>query len=250
MHTGNNFDLETVGMWAKSHPDFGSALAWRLSEEGELQVKGGSGFSGYYKNEGATKKSVADGWFMTGDAVRVRNDGQLLYLDRVTDLRQLSTGHRFPPQFIETRLRFSPFIKEIIAIGDENMPYVSAMINIDPENAGRWAEKNGFAYSTFTDLSQLKEVRKLISEEVAHVNSMLDKEAAVKYFINLPKELDPDESELTRTRKLRRGFLEDKYRDMISAIYTGKKDIDTEIPIKYQDGREAMLRAKVFINKA
>jgi long-chain acyl-CoA synthetase len=249
VHTGSRFDLETVGMWAISHPKFGPSFAWRLSDDGELQVKGGSGFSGYYRNEEATRKSLTDdGWFRTGDAVRMRDDGQLIYLDRVSDLRQLSTGHRFPPQFIETRLRFSPFIKDVMTLGDENKPYVSAMVNIDPENTGRWAEKNGITYATFTDLSQLKEIRDLISKEVAHVNSMLDKEAAVKYFINLPKELDPDESELTRTRKLRRGFLEEKYEDMVDAIYTGKKDFDTEIPIKYQDGREGLLKAKVFIN--
>jgi len=249
VHTGSRFDLETVGMWAISHPKFGPPFAWRLSDEGELQVKGGSGFSGYYRNEEATRKSLTDdGWFRTGDAVRMRDDGQLIYLDRVSDLRELSTGHRFPPQFIETRLRFSPFIKDVMTLGDENKPYVSAMVNIDPENTGRWAEKNGITYATFTDLSQLKEIRDLISKEVAHVNSMLDKEAAVKYFINLPKELDPDESELTRTRKLRRGFLEEKYKDMVDAIYTGKKDFDTEIPIKYQDGREGLLKAKVFIN--
>ena len=251
LHTGINFDLETVGLWAKSHPDFGPPSAWRLSDEGELQIKGGSGFSGYYNNEKATKKSMTDdGWFMTGDAVRVMDDGQLLYLDRLSDLRQLSTGHRFPPQFIETRLRFSPFIKDIMTLGDGNKPYVAAMVNIDPDNTGRWAEKNGIAYATFTDLSQLKEVRELISKEVTHVNGMLEKGAAVKHFINLPKELDPDESELTRTRKLRRSFLEDKYKEMIDAIYSGKKDLDAKIPIKYQDGREGMLRAKVFINNA
>lgn len=249
VHTGSRFDLETVGMWAISHPKFGPAFAWQLSDEGELHVKGGSGFSGYYRNEEATRKSLTDdGWLRTGDAVRVRDDSQLIYLDRVSDLRQLSTGHRFPPQFIETRLRFSPFIKDVMVLGDGNKSYVSAMVNIDPENTGRWAEKNGFSYATFTDLSQLKEVRELISEEMAHVNSMLDKEAAVKYFINLPKELDADEAELTRTRKLRRGFLEDKYKVMIDAIYMGKQDLDTEIPIKYQDGREGMLKAKVFIN--
>ena len=249
LHTGLNFDLETVGMWAKSHPDFGPSFAWRLSDEGELQVRGGSGFSGYYNNEKATKKTMTDdGWFMTGDAVRVMDDGQLLYLDRVSDLRQLSTGHRFPPQFIETRLRFSPFIKDIMTLGDENKPNVAAMVNIDPDNTGRWAEKNGIAYTTFTDLSQLKEVRELISKEVTHVNGMLEEGAAVKYFVNLPKELDPDESELTRTRKLRRSFLEDKYKGMVDAIYSGKKDLDAKIPIKYQDGREGMLKTKVFIN--
>jgi long-chain acyl-CoA synthetase len=249
IHTGNKFDLETVGMWAKSHPHFGSEFTWRLSDEGELQVKGGSGFSGYYKNEEATKKALTDdGWFKTGDSVRVRDDGQLIYLDRLADLRKLANGYRFPPQFIETRLRFSPFIKDVMVLGDENKSFVSALVNIEPENTGRWAEQNGFAYATFSELSQLKEVRDLIKKEVVYVNSMLDKDQTIKSFINLPKELDPDEAELTRSRKLRRDFLEDKYKNIIVAIYAGKNDVDTEIPIKYQDGREGLLKAKVFIN--
>jgi len=250
VHTGNHFDLETVGRWAESDPNFGPAFKWLISEEGELQVKGGSGFRGYYNNPEATEKAFSKGWFKTGDSVRVRDDGQLVYLDRVSDLSTLSTGHKFPPQFIETRLRFSPFIKDVMTLGDTQKPYVAALVNIDPENAGRWAEKHGIAYTTFTDLSQLPQIRELIAGEIIKVNEMLDKEAVVKQFINLPKELDPDESELTRSRKLRRNFLGEKYQELIQGIYSGQKHVKSEIPIKYQDGRVGTLKATVLINSA
>ena len=248
-HMGTKFDLETLGTWYRSHPDVGPPFEWRLSKEGELQVRGGAGFQGYYKNPEGTQGTQDEGWFKTGDAVRMTDDGQLIYLDRVSDLRQLSNGYSFPPQFIETRLRFSPFIKDAIILGDKEKAYVSAFINIDSENTGRWAEKNNIAYSTFPDLSQNEKVRGLIGREVSQVNRMLDAGARVKYFINLPKELDPDEAELTRTRKLRRGFLEQKYGEMIQNIYKEIKEFMTEIPVKYQDGRTGMVKATVFVNQ-
>lgn len=247
-HMGSKFDLETLGTWYISHPDLGPPFEWRISKEGELQVRGGAGFQGYYKNPEGTQKAQDEGWFKTGDAVRMTDDGQLIYLDRVSDLRQLSNGYNFPPQFIETRLRFSPFIKDVIILGDKEKSYVSALINIDAENTGRWAEKNGIAYSTFPDLSQNEKVRNLITREISHVNQMLDPGARVKYFINLPKELDPDEEELTRTRKLRRGFLEEKYGEMIQNVYGGIEEFMIEIPVKYQDGRTGVVKANVFVN--
>jgi len=248
IHMGSKFDLETLGKWFISHPDFGPPLEWRISNEGELQTRGGAGFKGYYKNSEGTQKACDEGWFKTGDSVRITDDGQLVYLDRVSDLREISNGYRFPPQFIETRLRFSPFIKDVIILGDTEKPYVSALINIDAENTARWAEKNSIAYSTFLDLSQNEKVRNLITQEVFSVNQMLDTEAKVKYFINLPKELDPDEDELTRTRKLRRDFLEKKYREMIQNVYGGIKKMMIEIPVKYQDGRMGVVKGEVDVN--
>ncbi len=247
-HMGDKFDLETLGTWYKSHPDIGPPFEWRVTKEGELQVRGGAGFQGYYRDPEKTREALDEGWFKTGDAVRMTDDGQLIYLDRVKDLRELSNGYRFPPQFIETRLRFSPFIKDAIILGDKEKPYVSALINIDSENTGRWAEKNNIAYATFPDLSQNKQVRELVRGELYRVNQMLDPGSRVKSFINLPKELDPDEAELTRTRKLRRGFLEEKYGEMIGNIYEGVNEFKTEIPVKYQDGRTGVVRADVFVN--
>jgi long-chain acyl-CoA synthetase len=171
----------------------------------------------------------------------------MVFLDRVSDLRSLSSGHFFPPQFIEIRLRFSPYIKDVIVIGDETKPFVSALINIDAEIVGRWAEKNGLAYSTFPDLSQMPQVGELIRQEVGKVNRFLEEKSRVKKFVNLPKELDPDEAELTRTRKLRRDFIENRYAPLIQAIYGDREELVTEVPVKYRDGRTGMVRTSTRI---
>lgn len=237
-HMGNHFDVATVGRFMPVHPALGQPMEWRVDGvTGELMLRGGVGFQGYYKNPEATAEAQRDGWYLSGDAVAVREDGELVYLERVRDMRSLSTGARFPPQFIETRLRFSPFIKDAMCLGDETKPFVAALINIDSETVGRWAEQRGIAYATFPDLSQKAEVRELIRQEILKVNRDLGDEAKVKRFANLPKELDPDEAELTRTRKLRRSFLEERYSGLIEAIYQQKAEYVTEVPVKYRDGR-------------
>ena len=247
-HMGDKFSLETLGRWYTSHPDFGPPLEYKISEKGELLVRGATGFPGYYKKPEATEEAMAGGWYHTGDAVSMTEDGEMVYLDRVKDLRKLSGGHPFPPQYIETRLRFSPYIKDVIIMGDENKDFVSSMINIDAENMGRWAEKRAIPYTTFADLSQNAQVRRIIQEEVEKVNRALDEGSRVKRFVNLPKELDPDEAELTRTRKLRREFIEERYKDIIQAIYDGDDELESEIPVKYRDGRTAVVKNTTYIN--
>jgi long-chain acyl-CoA synthetase len=247
-HQGEAFDLETVGQWMPVLPRFGPPLQWKLTEEGELLVRGGSGFSGYYKNPEASVDRLLDGWFRTGDAVNMTDKDELVYLERVGDMRQLSTGHRYPPQYIETRLRFSPFIKEAMTLGGEDKPFVAAFINIDARTLGSYAEKMRISYTTFTDLSQNDRIRELIKGEIARVNYFLPEASRVKRFINLPKELDPDEDELTRTRKIRRRFLEEKYKDSVAAIYSGQTEFRAAVRVKYQDGRTAVLNAVVYIN--
>jgi long-chain acyl-CoA synthetase len=172
---------------------------------------------------------------------------EMVYLDRLDDMRRLSTGHSYPPQFIENRLRFSPFIKEVMTLGDEKKPFVAAMINIDIGTIGPWAEQRRIGYTTFTDLSQNQKVRELIRSEIEKVNYFLPEGSKVRRFFNLPKELDPDEDELTRSRKIRRGFLEEKYADFIQAIYDGKGEFQARVPVKYQDGRTGILNAVVHI---
>jgi long-chain acyl-CoA synthetase len=247
-HRGDLFDPETLGQWYTSHPDFGPPLEHRLDENGGLQVRGASGFSGYYKNEAGTQEAVRDGWYITGDAARMKENGDLIFLDRVKDLKQLSSGHHFPPQFIETRFRFSPFIKDGMVLGDEQKPFVAALINIDSETVGRWAERQGIPYTTFPDLSQKPEVCDLIRGELERVNRNLDGPSRVKRFVNLPKEFDPDEAELTRTRKLRRGFLEERYSGLIQAVYSGQKIYEAEVPVKYRDGRTGLVKTNTRIN--
>ena len=246
-HIGDAYDLETVGMWDPVHPRFGPPLEYKLTEEGELLVRGGSSFAGYYKNPEATEKRMAGGWYHTGDALHMTDKGEMVYLDRLEDMRKLSNGHSYPPQFIENRLRFSPFIKEVMTLGDEAKGFVSAMINIDIGTVGPWAEQRSIGYTTFTDLSQNPKVRELIRSEVAKVNYFLPEGSKVARFFNLPKELDPDEDELTRSRKIRRSFLEQKYADFIGAIYDEKVEFNAVVPVKYQDGRTGTLNATVFI---
>lgn len=247
-HEADNFNPETLGKWYKSHPGFGPPLEWRIDDNKELLVRGGCGFLGYYKNEKATAESQKDGWFLTGDAVKMLDNGELVFLDRVKDLKELATGYLFPPQFIETRLRFSPYIKEAMVLGDENKPFVSALVNIDSENVGQWAEKHGIPYTTFPDLSQNTQVCDLIQNEIARINQMLDPESRIKRFVNLPKELDPDEAELTRTRKLRRGLLEERYGKLIAAIYASETHFETEVTVKYRDGRTGVVKNQTRIN--
>lgn len=247
MHMGDTYDLETVGKWMPIHPHFGPPLEFKLSDEGELLVKGGSGFSGYYRDPESSAKKIVDDFYTMGDAVHMTDKNEMVYLDRLDDMRKLAGGHSYPPQFIETRLRFSPFIKEVMTLGDETRPFVSAMINIDMGTVGPWAEQKSIGYTTFTDLSQNERVRELIREEVAKVNYFLPEGSKVVRFFNLPKELDPDEDELTRSRKIRRSFLEEKYIDFITAVYDGMDEFEAKVPVKYQDGRTGVLNASVYI---
>ncbi|SNR53507.1 AMP-dependent synthetase/ligase [Blastococcus mobilis] len=245
LHQGDTYNVETVGHWMKTRPAIGPPLESRISEEGELQVRGGAGFSGYYNQpEKSAAKYTPDGWFQTGDAVTVTDDGELVFLERLEDMRRLATGVPFPPQFIEIRLRFSPYIRDVMVLGDETRDFVAALVNIDGEMIGNWAEERGIGYTTFQDLSQKPQVRELIRREIDRISELLPEGSRVRRFINLPKELDADEGELTRTRKLRRDFLEVRYKDLIEGIYDGSSTVDVEIPITYQDGRKGVLRAK------
>lgn len=247
-HMGDSYRLETSGRWMQANPAYGDPLEFRIAEDGELHVRGGSGFGGYFrKPEKTAEAQTKDGWYATGDAVSMTDDGELVFLDRVKDMRHLSNGHSYPPQFIETRLRYSPFIKDLMILGDQTRPFVAALINIDMEVLSRWVEENQLSFSTYTDLSQKPEILELIRAEVARINVLLPEGSRVRRFANFPKELDPDEGELTRSRKLRRVFLEERYADLVEAIYDGNDSVDLEIAVTYQDGRQGVLRARVAI---
>ncbi|WP_342640147.1 AMP-dependent synthetase/ligase [Rhodoligotrophos ferricapiens] len=248
IHQGERYNLETVGHWLTSHPEAGEALSWKVSERGELLLRGGSFFQGYYRLPEKSAERMVDGWYQTGDAVSQTDSGELVFLERVDDLRKLRSGESFPPQFIETRLRFSPFIKDIMTLGDETRDFIGALINIDMGVVSRWAEDRNIGFSTFTDLSQKPEVAALIRDEIKRVNQFLPESSRVRRFANFPKELDPDEGELTRTRKLRREFLEQRYKTLIDGIYSGAPSVRIEVPVTYQDGRRSTLVASVAIH--
>jgi len=219
----------------------------KISEEGEILVKSDYCFSRYYKNPEATATAVVDGWWHSGDACSIDEEGQIIFMDRVSELGQLRSGEKYSPQYIESGLRFSTYIKDSMAIGDKTRDFVTAIIIIDFENVGRWAEINRVPYTTFTDLSQKDEVAQLIRQDVERVNRTLPEVAKVKRYALLHKEFDPDEEDLTRTRKLKRVALEKRYKDLVEAMYTGKQELEVEAEITYQDGRKALLKTVLKI---
>lgn len=240
LHVGEDCKFETVGVAPPG-------IEIRIAQDGEILVKGPTVFCGYYKNPEATAKALSDGWFHTGDAGYLRDDRHLIYLDRVKDLIQLATGDRFSPQYIEGRLKFSPYIKDVMAIGGQQRPYVTAIVNIDFANVARWAEKNRIAFTTYVDLTQKAEVYELIRRDVERVNQSLPPPARVRKFVLLHKEFDPDDAELTRTRKLRRGFMEERYREMIDTMYADGAEVRVKAAVKYRDGRTGTLETAVRV---
>jgi len=240
VHIGDDVKFETVGV-----PPPGVQV--RITEEGEIAVKSASVFQGYYKDPEATARALKDGWFHTGDAGYLRDDGHLVYLDRMKDLIELGSGNKFSPQYIEGRLKFSPYIKDVMVIGGRERMFVTAIINIDFANVGHWAEKRRIPYTTFVDLSQKPEVYDLIKQDVLRVNENLPPPARVKSFVLLHKEFDPDEGDLTRTRKLRRNVMEERYRDLIEAMYSDKDEVRVSAPVKYRDGRTGVIETSVRV---
>jgi long-chain acyl-CoA synthetase len=190
----------------------------RISEGGEILVAGESVFLGYYKNPEATARALDDGWLRTGDAGLLEPDGHLVMIDRVTDVLRMADGSRFSPALIENKLKFSPFVREAVVVGEER-PYVVALIQIDMGNVGSWAETHRLPFTTFKDLSGKPEVAALIAEAVARVNQSVPEAARIREFALFDKELDADDGELTRTQKVRRSTILTKYRDMIERLY-------------------------------
>lgn len=239
IHREDDIDFTSVGL-----PIEGTEI--KITEDNEIISKSDAVFVGYYNDEEATKETVRDGWLYSGDAGYFDENGKLVVVDRKKDLMYLSDGSMFSPQFIENKLKFSPFVKEAVIVGDKR-DYITAIINIDMWIVGKWAEENKIAYTTFTDLSSKDEVYELIAGEVKKVNFELKKEHRVKKFLLLYKELDPDDGELTRTRKIRRGFILEKYKELVDALYEDVREKQITATIKLQDGREKTLNTVMKI---
>jgi long-chain acyl-CoA synthetase len=217
----------------------------RVSEEGEIQVRGPNVHLGYYKNEKATREGFTeDGFWRTGDAGYMGEDGHLYVFDRFKDLMALEDGTRFAPQDIETRLKFSPYIREAVVCGDKK-PFVTAIVSIDLENVGNWAKRRGIPYTTFQDLSQRPETYELIRGEIHRLCQRFPQQIRVKRFAILLKELHADDGELTRTRKVRRAFVYERYRALIEDLYSEKDTHGLDIQIRYEDGRVSTFRGNV-----
>jgi len=241
-HKEDDIRLETVGTPLPG-------VNMKISNEGEILVQSDYSFSGFYKNPEATAKALKDGWWYSGDAGYIDEKGHLIFMDRLSELGELKSGMKYAPQYVESGLRFSTYIKDAMAIGDKTKDYVSAIIIIDFENVGRWAEINRIPYTTFTDLSQKEEVAQLIQSDVERVNKGLPPHARIKKYVLLHKEFDPDEADLTRTRKLKREALTRRYSQLIDAIYGGEKECPVEAEITYQDGRKGVLKTSLKIRR-
>ena len=240
LHKDDDVRYETIGI-----PFEGCEV--NISGEGEILVKSEGVFIGYYKSPEATAKVLKDGYYHTGDA-GLFDKGHLVYLDRVDEMIELPDGKKFSPQYTEIRLRFSPYVKDVMVFGGEDKPFVSAILNIDYDNVGKWAERRKMTYTTYIDLSQKKEVRELLKGIVEKVNSVLPEYARIKAFVSLHKEFDADEAELTRTRKLKRKPIEERYKDILTGIYKKRESIKVESQVAYRDGRVGMVRTEVIVN--
>jgi long-chain acyl-CoA synthetase len=208
----------------------------RITESGEIISKSPSVFLGYYKMPEETAKTLRDGWLYSGDTGFIDEDGHLVVFDRTKDIMILSDGKKSSPQFLEARLKYSPYLKDALVIGHER-PFVTAIICIDYNTVGKWAEDHGINYTSYPELSQIPRVYDLVKGAIAEMNKTLPDPAKIRRFANLYKEFDADDEELTRTRKIRRAFVENRYRDIIDALYGGKDVVHMDTNITYEDGR-------------
>jgi long-chain acyl-CoA synthetase len=244
IHEDGDVKLDTVGT-----PLPGVEI--RIAPDGEVLYRSPGVFRGYYKNPEATRQMMEDGWVHSGDAGFIDHAGHLKIIDRAKDLSRLADGTLFAPKFIENKLKFSPYVKEAVCIG-QGRPYVAALVNIDLTAAGNWAERRNIAYTSYTDLSQKPEIYELVHAEVARVNRSLREDellrgAQIRTFLILHKELDPDDEEITRTRKVRRGYVAQKYAALIDALYSERERVEVEAKVTYEDGRSGTVRADVRI---
>jgi long-chain acyl-CoA synthetase len=264
IHAGDDIRFHTVG-----RPIPGTEIA--ISESGEILSRSPSVFAGYYKDEAATRAALAPAgpagagafaasagsagaagsdrpWLHSGDAGYLTEDGHLVVIDRMKDVMRLADGTQFSPQYVENRLKFSPYVKEAVVIGKDR-PYLTAMLCIDLGTVGKWAESRKLAYTTYTDLSAKAEVYELLGREVKEVNETLPAAARIKRFVLLYKELDADDQELTRTRKVRRGFVEERYREVIAALYGEARQVAIDAVIRFQDGTTARIETTLRVRE-
>ena len=240
VHPDDDVRPETVG---KPLPE----TELRISEDGEILIRSPAVMKGYYRNPGATRKTIdPEGWLHTGDIGEITSDGHLVVHDRAKEIITLSNGTKVAPQVVQNKLKFSPYIAEAAVIG-ENRPYLIAILNIDYPTVSRWAEHRGIAFTSYSDLSQKPEVLSLLREEVMRANRSLHEEIRVRRFVSLFKEFHPDDGEMTRTRKLRRRVIEQRYKELIEAMYRGDDEALVCAEIRLEDGRRIAVERKVRI---
>ncbi|AEX24100.1 long-chain fatty acid--CoA ligase [Vibrio sp. EJY3] len=244
VHKADDVDYDSVGV------AFDNAEVKVINPDsngvGEIIAKSTGMFTGYLNNQAAYDEDVQDGWMHTGDAGYFKESGHLVVIDRLKDMSETSHGDRYSPQFIENKLKFSPFIAEAVVVGKDR-PWLSAIICIRYAIVAKWAEQKGIAFTNYTNLSAQPEVFKAIREEVLKVNESLPDAQKISKFILLYKELDADDGELTRTRKVRRGVVAEKYGDIIETIYSAAPNVDVDTVITYQDGTKTRIQTSLVI---
>lgn len=244
IHAAGDVNMDTVGVPFRDvdvkiiNPD--------QNNVGEIIVRHGNMFSGYYGNAKATAETLHDGWLHSGDAGYYDTKGHIVIIDRMQDMASTARGDRFSPQFIENKLKFSPYIAEVVILG-AGRDYLSAIICIRIGILSKWAEKRRINFTTYADLSSKQQVRDLIRAEVEQVNATLPDFQRVRKFLLLYKELDADDGELTRTRKVRRGVIGEKYHDIIEAVYQDRDAIDIDTTIALQDGTRQRVRTTLVV---
>ncbi|GAA4415104.1 long-chain fatty acid--CoA ligase [Quisquiliibacterium transsilvanicum] len=247
IHRMGDVDFDTVGL------PFGDTEL-RIDQPdpngvGEIVARTAGMFLGFYRNDEATRADVRDGWMYTGDAGYFKpGSGHLVVIDRVKDLAVTSTGTRFSPQFIENKLKFSPFIAEAVILGNAR-PYLAAIVCIRYSIVSKWAEQRGIAFTNYTSLSSQPEVYRLLRQEFEKVNATLPEAQRVHKFVLLYKELDADDGELTRTRKVRRNVIAEKYADIIDAIYSDTPVVHVDTVIRFQDGTISRIQTDLVLEK-
>jgi long-chain acyl-CoA synthetase len=220
----------------------------RIHEDGEILIRSGSVFQGYYRNEESTRNTLRDGWLHTGDAGYLEDDGHLVVLGRLSEVVYTAQGERYIPNYIENRLKFSPYIKDVAVLGS-GRDSLAAMICIDMESVGHWAELRGLSYMSYSDLSQKAPVMDLLIEAVERLNATLPEPLRLRHVVSLHKEFDADDGEITRTRKLRRNVVEERYAPIIEAIYAGQSEVTMKARIVYETGEEGVMERRLAIRK-
>jgi long-chain acyl-CoA synthetase len=241
LHRDGDIKFDTVGVPI-------TETEVRIAEDGEIVSKSPSVFLGYYKNPEATKETLQDGWLYSGDRGFIDADGHLVVFDRSKDVMTLRDGRPFSPQYLETRLKFSPYLTDAWVIGNER-DYVVAVTCIDYTVVGKWADEKKLTYTSYPELSQKPEVYGLVQKQIQQANKDLPEVARVRKFINLYKEFDPDDDELTRTRKLRRAFVEKRYEDIVEALYSEGDVVHIDTTITYEDGRKSHIETDLHIRQ-
>jgi long-chain acyl-CoA synthetase len=239
IHEPDDVDFDTVGK-----PFDNAEVRIDNPDEngvGEIVARNTGMFAGFFRNEEATRAEVHEGWMRTGDAGYFKpENGHLVVIDRIKDIATTSTGARFSPMFIENKLKFSPFIAEAVILG-HGRPYLAAIVCIRFSITAKWAEQRRIAFTNYTNLSGRDEIYGLLRAEIVKVNASLPEAHRIRRFLLLYKELDPDDGELTRTRKVRRGVINERYAEIIDAIYSGRDSVHVDALITFQDGTRSRI---------